>query len=119
MMQLRRDTALATSKQLSSASKGMLRSSPLASDKLFAGRIPQVLEFNRSEQERAALHRQWLTKQRGSQSQRPVELFKPAKPEGVTSSKKKSHKKKGKSGGGPGNRPNPPPPAQPFRGRGS
>ncbi len=81
MMQLRRDSALATSKQLSSASKGMLRSAPLASDKLFAGRIPQVLEFNRAEQERAALHR--------AMAHKANVHFKPAKPEGMTSSQEK------------------------------
>ncbi len=104
IMQLRRDAALATSKQLSVASKGILRSSPLGTDKLFAGIIPQVLELNKAEQERTALHR--------AMAPRAKVQFKPVKPEGGTPSKKKSHRsKKGKKA-------IPPPPVQPNRGRG-
>ncbi len=57
LCQMRRDVALATSKQLTDRSKRLLRASPLGSDSLFAGKIQETLKLNRAEQESAALNR--------------------------------------------------------------
>ncbi len=88
LCQMRRDVALATSKQLTDRSKRLLRASPLGSDSLFAGKIQETLKLNRAEQESAALNRAMHPK--------PIARPKAAAPVIVNQPTKKASNKKGK-----------------------